>query len=651
MYKIYFDIDGWNEYTDYVVGIEDINVAIVRENGEFGNKVLREKVDISSLKFVDVLYTKLCSIISNDRCREIGVRIYNRCNRKDTKIYDGIIRVNDLKIKPYTSTIEIGSIYDNGYSSRIDAAKNQKTYLNAVKTRNSNNLSITLKSLLFLDAANAYTQSRVVWDVLDVLKFLVAYATDNKCGVVSSYLTSNNWYITTVGQLLQLSPFGNVGDEFPEVSIENVLSELYKALRLTTQYDSVANVLTVEQEEYFYDSTIAQELPIDISDTIEVDTSKDYETISIGSETYIDIATLDRIDDYADSGLNSFKNEEINACGACNNRDSMLDLVNQYIIDTDYIKTCIVSPIGIESEDFSKIVLIHGNATQAITTNNYYNISINNYNKATTHLKYLPTCFTKYYNANGDFKAYNDLQYIHTNTGMGVGSHLVKPFAAAIYGQVDIMTHEVYDEAPSGYDNSLCIFNNNSGGMLSKIFNFETLIRRTVGKKKNVKELTARVDIFWVDNTFLNIKGQYTNYIIIPKKNDAWHKLSLETPCIDMIAGDNVSVQVVFYYSGVDGLEVVFEKEKTIFQSKDCGGAATGIVNIGDSTLYNSYIISNKGSITNDIYSDMRNNPKAMIAINGIGYHILELKYNYHNGNYTFRGITKDVNCCYNFRL
>lgn len=44
MYKIYFDIDGWNEYTDYVVGIEDINVAIVRENGEFGNKVLREKV-------------------------------------------------------------------------------------------------------------------------------------------------------------------------------------------------------------------------------------------------------------------------------------------------------------------------------------------------------------------------------------------------------------------------------------------------------------------------------------------------------------------------------------------------------------------------------------------------------------------------------
>ena len=300
MYKIYFDIDGWNEYTDYVVGIEDINVAIVRENGEFGNKVLREKVDISSLKFVDVLYTKLCSIISNDRCREIGVRIYNRCNRKDTKIYDGIIRVNDLKIKPYTSTIEIGSIYDNGYSSRIDAAKNQKTYLNAVKTRNSNNLSITLKSLLFLDAANAYTQSRVVWDVLDVLKFLVAYATDNKCGVVSSYLTSNNWYITTVGQLLQLSPFGNVGDEFPEVSIENVLSELYKALRLTTQYDSVANVLIVEQEEYFYDSTIEQELPIDISDTIEVDTSKDYETISIGSETYIDIATLDRIDDYAD---------------------------------------------------------------------------------------------------------------------------------------------------------------------------------------------------------------------------------------------------------------------------------------------------------------------------------------------------------------
>lgn len=651
MYKIYLDIDGWNEYTDYAVGIEDINVAIVRENGEFGNKVLREKVDVSSLKFVDILYTKLCSIISNDRCREIGIRIFNHCNRNDTKIYDGIIRVNDLKIKPYTSTIEISSIYDNGYSSRIDAAKNQKIYLNATKTRNGDNLSITPSSLLFLDASNAYTQSRVVWDVLYVLKFLVAYATDNKCGVVSQYLTSNNLYITTVGQLLQLSPFGNVGNEFPEVSIENVLSELYKALRLTTQYDSVANVLIVEQEEYFYDNTIAHELPIDIADTIEIDTSKDYEAIGIGSDTYIDIATIDRIDDYADSGLNSFKNEEINACGACNNRDSKLDLVNQYIIDTDYVKTCIISPIGIESEDFSKIVLINGNATQAITTNNYYNIAINNYNKAITHLQYLPTCFTKYYKANGDFKAYNDLQYIHTNTGMGVGYHQVNPFAAAIYGQVDIMTHEVYDEAPSGYDNSLCIFNNNSGSVLSKIFNFETLIKRNIGKKKNKEVLTVRVDIFWVDNTFTLIKGQYRRHIIIPKKNDAWHKLSIETPCIDMLAGDNIYIRVLFYYMGINDLEVIFEKEKTIFQSKDCGGDATGIVSIGDSTLYTSFIINNKGSITNDIYSDMRDNPKAMIDINGIGYHILEFKYNYHSGNYTFRGISKDVNCCYNYRL
>jgi hypothetical protein len=187
--------------------------------------------------------------------------------------------------------------------------------------------------------------------------------------------------------------------------------------------------------------------------------------------------------------------------------------------------------------------------------------------------------------------------------------------------------------------------------VLSKIFNFETLIKRNIGKKKNKEVLTVRVDIFWVDNTFTLIKGQYRRHIIIPKKNDAWHKLSIETPCIDMLAGDNIYIRVLFYYMGINDLEVIFEKEKTIFQSKDCGGDATGIVSIGDSTLYNSFIISNKGVITNDIYSAMRDNPKAMIDINGIGYHILEFKYNYHNGNYTFIGISKDVNCCYNYRL
>ena len=83
------------------------------------------------------------------------------------------------------------------------------------------------------------------------------------------------------------------------------------------------------------------------------------------------------------------------------------------------------------------------------------------------------------------------------------------------------MTHEVYDETSSGYDNSLCIFNNNSEVCYQRYLTLDIDKTKQQEKKKNVKELTTRVDIFWVNNTFLNIKGQYTNYIIIPKKNDA----------------------------------------------------------------------------------------------------------------------------------
>ena len=42
------------------------------------------------------------------------------------------IRVNDIIFKPYIGIADISSLYDNGYSARIDSAKNQKVLINAM---------------------------------------------------------------------------------------------------------------------------------------------------------------------------------------------------------------------------------------------------------------------------------------------------------------------------------------------------------------------------------------------------------------------------------------------------------------------------------------------------------------------------------------
>lgn len=648
MFKIELDIGGWADYTEYITGTESIASVIAREEGEFSNKVLREKIDVGTLVFIDNLHTLVCKLINNDRCKAIPIRIYIYCNARYKIIFEGEIRSSDIKIRPYYPQCEVSAVYDNGYSSKIDAAKNHKVFLNSIKSRNSTPISVTPKSLLFMDVLGIYNQSRKVWDILDVIKFIVNYATDNKVSVSSSYLTANKYYITTVGQLLNLYPFINVGYEFPEVSIDNIFSELFKALAITTKYDIKTATLHIEKEEIFYSNVIVAELPIDISDTIDVETSKDYETITLGSDTYIEIATNDRIDDYPDSGILSFKREEINSCGSCNNRDSSLDLVNQWIIDTDFIKTCIVSPIGIEAEDFNKIVLIHGDSTQAINDSGFYNIAINNKNKALSHLKYLPYCFTKYYDADGNFKAVNSLELVPENPSAGLGSHLWNPWASGIYGQLYDFDKEIYDEPPQGYDNFTGIFNNNSGTILQKKFSFESVLKRRTGKKSNNKECKARVDIFWMDNTFTAIKGQYTNFITISKNDDGWKTLTAATPCIDLLPGDNVMCQLVFYYSGIGDFRIKLMQERTIFQSYSCGDMSTGMVIVYDGSAYNTYSINNKGVLDLSDYEKIKEDITNMVSINGTPYWISEMRYNYTNGNYNFKGIGNSINCCYN---
>ena len=654
MYSIELNITGtWIDYSQYFNGLEEITTSVVREDDAFGNKVLREKADIGKLSISDELYKIICGIANANSCDIINVRIGRICNKNTIYIYEGEIRVNDIIFKPYIGIAEISSLYDNGYSARIDSAKNQKVLLNAIKSRNNEPLVISSQNLIFVDIANVYNQSRIVWDVLDVVRFLVGYATDNTVNVTSAYLTSNKWYITTVGQLLQLSPFTSIGYQYPEVSLSECLTELYKALKLTTKYDAKTKTLFVEPESNFFVNAISAELPIGMDDTVKISTDKNYETVSIGSNTYIQIQTTDRYDSYADSGLLSFKDESVNACGSCNNRDSTFDLINDWIIDTDHIDTCIISPIGIDVEDFGKIVLIHGNGVNAITTPNgadvMYNEIINNYNKAIRHFDTLPSCFTKYYGANGNFKAVNGYDIDYTQGNMGLGVHSVNFWSGTTYGQIDQFDTEIYDEAPSGFDNANGIYNNNSGGVLKKKFQLNVTGRRA-GTSGNTADsaVTVKIKIIWYDNTFSIVKGQEVRQIIIPAKNNSLHTISATTECYNMASGDNVVAKLYLYWQDRGKFRFIIPNGKMIFQSLDCETGALGSVVVSGGASSLIYEISNKGVITNEIYDTILSKQDYLIKIADSEWYIKELKYNHLTGEYSFTGLGDSMPCCYN---
>ena len=68
--------------------------------------------------------------------------------------------------------------------------------------------------------------SVVSFDVLDVFKKLVLYHTDNTIDVVSTYLTTNKYAITTGFNLHNHSSVTD--DVYPKISIEDLFKELRK---------------------------------------------------------------------------------------------------------------------------------------------------------------------------------------------------------------------------------------------------------------------------------------------------------------------------------------------------------------------------------------------------------------------------------------
>ncbi len=257
MYSIKLDIgNGYKVIDDDVTGHNEITISIVRENDEFGNRVLRERVDVGKLIISGNTYTSLTAM---SPCISIKMQIWNVCSKKSELKWEGIIFVKDILIRPYYGIAEIQSVYDAGYSSAIDLNKNKKIYLNTKRSTNNSVIGIASTSLLFLNALNGTpTVSRVVWDILDVLKLFVSYCTDGQAVVQSNYFTANKYYITTVARLCNAPISSNKSEEFPELSLQDVMQELFKALTITSRFENNGvKTLYVEPSDSFFLSDVS----------------------------------------------------------------------------------------------------------------------------------------------------------------------------------------------------------------------------------------------------------------------------------------------------------------------------------------------------------------------------------------------------------
>ena len=314
--KYYID----NKHIEDISG--EVSATIIREDG-FANseQILREKTD-SQLTAYLCGYDFLAQKRKEDYCRDLPLRI--ELNNKE--LFRGTIRQNDLKVQVTKGIIKVDNIKDESFSNMIAQFKDVEVPLNSTMTRSGEPINaIPILRPLMLIVLRSY----LVLNVLDVIRYLVDFITDNEVEVSSRYLSNANIFIST-GYAMRHAK-GTAEQMFPTLSLSQVLEEVRKATSLYGVMTEVAGkpTLILEKEEDTFGSDVLiniDTLPLGLDESF--DDNQIFNSIQLGGNRKIEQSS---------ERLENFNNIEVFSCGCNGFKDNVLNLRFNFIVDNDTI--------------------------------------------------------------------------------------------------------------------------------------------------------------------------------------------------------------------------------------------------------------------------------------------------------------------------
>ena len=314
--KYYID----NKHIEDISG--EVSATIIREDG-FANseQILREKTD-SQLTAYLCGYDFLAQKRKEDYCRDLPLRI--ELNNKE--LFRGTIRQNDLKVQVTKGIIKVDNIKDESFSNMIAQFKDFEVPLNSTMTRSGEPINaIPILRPLMLIVLRSY----LVLNVLDVIRYLVDFITDNEVEVISRYLSNANIFIST-GYAMRHAK-GTAEQMFPTLSLSQVLEEVRKATSLYGVMTEVAGkpTLILEKEEDTFGSDVLiniDTLPLGLDESF--DDNQIFNSIQLGGNRKIEQSS---------ERLENFNNIEVFSCGCNGFKDNVLNLRFNFIVDNDTI--------------------------------------------------------------------------------------------------------------------------------------------------------------------------------------------------------------------------------------------------------------------------------------------------------------------------
>lgn len=636
MYKVYLNNIEQKE-EDIINIIELASFSILREDGITSTEQILRETSEMELHFCGATYCYLVDLLSKDRCSNVDFHIED----SDTGLsYYGIIPISLLVLNPHSKT-GTTKIKDTSFSAYVRDVMGVDVSLSNIKTLDCQPLTIAEKNIVFVKEHNATTTEVKItcYDVLDVFNYLLSYLTNNKVGAVSDFLTTNKYAITTG---FNMHHYATTQDEFfPEVSIQQLFSELSKKERLYTSVDNDINgnpYLRIEQESYFFSNTTplidVDEIPFDT--TQEVDIDRSYVSIKVGANK-----TMDGDGEYfRNRRYTSFVEESYDKCSNCvAKKENILDLVSNFIIDSNVIYDLLNAGAS-DNDNDEGIVLVNYEGDEAIRTligSEYvYNDRFRNENVLSRLNEDIAECISLYKYAKSGFRA-DYTGYTLTISGGGGydGQHDRIEFSNIVYdntSSLDVYTGmatyppKVTNPLPSTGSVGVTYFETQQDGEYS--FRLDLVRFLQISKPGSPTELDVQIQIVvHTNNTFTTYTDVYEKTVHVNNAVTTPTSITLITDKITLTAGQVVTACIAFKdYSGFIifiGGDYDFQADNVIFEMVSDGTCETLSIDQDNKP----FVLEFDYPLCQQDYQLIRDNKRGYITVKGQRFWIKELEY------------------------
>ncbi len=344
---------------------------------------------------------------------------------KNKPQFKGTIDVTDASGYNVTRRIVKLGVQDDNLSAYITKNSKIKTFINLTLSKNGETITpaTELTSVDFFTPSTGNYDFNIddVYPVGDALRFLVDFMSDANMTFSSPLFDSGgDLYGICVmnGKKVSSSGTPNIA---PEISFYDIYTELNKLFNIGMYVDfsGIKPELVID----YYDNIFVDTEILSISDvkdlTMTVDKDMFYSKVILGSkkvQTGSDLFTV------PDVRFLAFEEEEYLISGQCN-FDNDLNLVNNYIIDSNIIEDCILNNNN-TYEDDTFLIEIDISANQAVRYANIaynsgymYNQGLNNFNKSQYWLNSIPSDIVAYLTTiSNNFEATDNSVILSTGT-------------------------------------------------------------------------------------------------------------------------------------------------------------------------------------------------------------------------------------------